>query len=250
MTHMETNISRFKGSGVEVVVGVENVASIPQGTWSLPRALISHHSLSLREACDRDRNGNAHEFRVTLPEDDQVIFELFVEWMYYSYYTLTSSHLRSHNPTVNADAQAWVLGDRLRSTEFKNYAMVRLHAQYIKDKPPRAITTADVRYVAAYSQEESALRMLYHDLLAVHFTNVTRIHGSVDEWDELLLTHATERKIILKSLRGVLHTFSAIGSLQKYLVSADDAGLMEDGKTVHAKRDADGSPVKQELVDN
>jgi len=179
-----------------------------------------------------------------------VIFELFVEWLYYGFYTLTTPLLQSNNPTVNPDAQAWILRDQLRSTEFMNHAMVRLHAQYAKDEPPRAITIADIRYASARSHEKFALRILYQDLLALHFTDATRIRGSVDEWDELLSTHATERKIILQSLRSTVLSPFGIGNSQKYLVSADDAGLMEDGKPVPAKRDAEGLLVKQEAVDN
>jgi hypothetical protein len=166
-----------------------------------------------------------------------MIFEFFVEWMHYGYYTLASPLLLTNHPAVSLDAQAWVLGDRLRSTELRLTPWAICTHSIPETIHLGLSRTADIRYACAQSAADSKLCQLYNHILAVHFTDKTRVQGSVDEWDDLFLTHVIARKEVLRGFRTSVHTWSTIGKIEEYLErkqdrSADEARLVADIKTI------------------
>jgi hypothetical protein len=167
--------------------------------------------LALKEACDR-YDYNLHDLRITLPEDDPSIFELFVEWMYDGTYTLDLSSPLTKNSEVSRDVQAWVLGDRLQSTGFKNYSMDRLYAQFATTFAQTPITTADVHYTFTQSSLNSKLRMFLRHFLSIHLLNPTRAKGTSAEWDDVLQEHAKLRRFLLSRLRAGMSGFNSIRS--------------------------------------
>jgi hypothetical protein len=171
-------------------------------TWCLPKGLISHYSPFLKAACSRDFK-EKFENRINLPDDDATVFALFVEWMYYGdYATKPPSFAPTDSVTkINMNAECWVLGDKLLCTEFKNYAMNRLYAEYTAAVFNRAVTTNDLRYACDNSSTHSKLREMYVALVATHFSNPGRVNGTVEDWDSLILEYADLRKLLMQSLK-------------------------------------------------
>jgi hypothetical protein len=120
---------RLTGTGIEIFVGPTDASLGPSKSWSVPKALLSYFSPFLRAACERDFK-EKEEHKIHLPEDEPAIFSLFVEWIYYNNYSLNPELVASNINSANLDAKAWVLGDKLLCTSFKNYAMTRLVAQH------------------------------------------------------------------------------------------------------------------------
>lgn len=199
------DLDRLRGSGIEVVVGSTSpyLAQDESVTWSLPQSLISHYSPFLKAACSHDFK-ERQEKRIELPEDNHKIFGLFVEWMYYGNYSveLPISWRGSEEEDVNVEAQCWVLGDKLLCNEFKNFAMSRLYAQYMSMFASRMITTHDVRYVCENSAADSKLRQFYLALVVQNFADPTRLNGTTEEWNELLMNHPDTTLLLLQKFRG------------------------------------------------
>jgi hypothetical protein len=162
--------------------------------WSLPKALISHYSHTLKDRCNQ-------ETRISLPKEDPAIIQLFVEWLYDGSYSVNVPLLTTENSEINIDAQGWVLGDRLRSTAFKNYAMSRLYAQYTPNFAPKSITTSDIDYAFTHSQSGSNLRAFFEDLLATHFLNQNRAVGLSKQWYDLLQEHVQLGLFVFEIIR-------------------------------------------------
>jgi hypothetical protein len=92
-----------------------------------------------------------------------MVFGLFVEWTYYGEYTVLQSTALSSNAHKDVDPNvgAWILGDKLLSTDFKNYAMQRLYALYTSNFTCRAVTTNDVQHVCENTAMDSRLRKFF-----------------------------------------------------------------------------------------
>lgn len=69
-------------------------------TWTLPKALLCHHSVFFR-------NNNAKS-TIMLRKYDPDIFRLFVEWMYHGSFTVEDVAARS--PDIYISVEAWLLG--------------------------------------------------------------------------------------------------------------------------------------------
>jgi len=206
-TRTAVNVSSLCGPGIELHVGTATSVQDSTGdsawnTWSLPKRLISHYSPFLEAACLRDFK-ELRENRIQLPDDDPVVFALFVEWMYYGEYTIAPFQLPVHvrSDSISIHAKCWVLGDKLLCTEFKDHAMSRLYAQHNANIFTRAISTLDVQYACDNSAEDSKLRKLYVDFVATNFEKEDRVQGTVDEWDQLLSSYADMRRLLLHSFR-------------------------------------------------
>jgi hypothetical protein len=169
-------------------------------TWTLPRALISHYTSTLAETCDREGT-DPHEFEISLLQDDPVIFELFVQWLYHGIYILSFPLPATNIPGVSRDAQAWVLGHNLKSVGFKNYVMTRLYAQYGTTLRPKPVTTDDVDYVFKHSAPDSKLYKFFQDFLVVNFSTANCTKGTTVLWDSVLHAHPTPRLAMLKGMR-------------------------------------------------
>ncbi|KAF5983231.1 sdr family [Fusarium coicis] len=137
-------IQLLQGSGVEIQVGTTTPVSNCDETksfktWCLPINLVSHYSPYLKEIFSSFKQSDKQIRLCGFPPE---VFGLFVEWMYYGSY---------ESPSVisisNADAKCWVLGDKLRSIEFKNCAMRRLHEQHTRPTFGRPMTCDDVHHV-------------------------------------------------------------------------------------------------------
>jgi hypothetical protein len=253
-----TDTYRFRGLAVEVVVG-SDPGPLSPGTssqiWWVSKALISHYSVTLRNACNRERD-NTNPPRITLPETEPRIFELFYDWMLYGTYNardqtrLTVGTLT----TVNPDSQAWVLGEQLRSTEFKNYAMSRLYDQYAPKLASKPITPADVRYAFTHSAPKSKLRHLFLDSFAMHFKNFSRVLGGFKEWDVVMQDYEELRESCFTRSRISIDGFSTVLNKKTYMEADDPSPDNEAPVTVvepvvGVKRNADGDVVKQEPKD-
>jgi hypothetical protein len=191
-------------------------------TWSLPKSLISHYSPFLKAACLRDFK-ERRENQIQLPDDDPVVFALFVEWMYYGEYAIApfSLPLRVGNDNVSVHAKCWVLGDKLLCTEFKNHVMSRLYAQHNAKIFSRAISTLDVQYACDNSAEDSKLRKWYVDFVATNFGKQDRVLGTVDEWDQVILSFADLRQLLLHSVCSEAAKRSFVKSEDCYLEDDD-----------------------------
>jgi hypothetical protein len=196
-----------------VVVGSSSAIQ----TWSLPKALLSHYSGFLKAACTRafkERQDN----RIFMPEDDPVVFGHFVEWMckhaseppklidansnsvYGSFAMLLVFETERHHPY----AAAWILGDKLMATDFKNYCMARLHATFVRrSNDSKSLLPSDIHYVCANTvpASTSALRRLYLNVLAINFADSDVVKGAPEEWDEVLSDHADARTFLLGAFR-------------------------------------------------
>jgi hypothetical protein len=168
----------------------------------LPTALISHHSAFLKAACSRDFK-EKEENRITLPNDKAAVFGLFIEWMYYGDYNTSQSTplLSDANKSVDLNIGCWILGDKLLSSAFKNYAMYRLYKLYTSDITWKPVTTHDVQYVCENTAVESKLRHFFLAFVVESFAHPTRLKGTTEEWDELLLDHSDARSFLLRSFR-------------------------------------------------
>lgn len=203
----DTNLCRLRGEVIEVHVGeIPCPCKDPCGcsdSWFLPKALISRYSSFLEAACTRDFKERS-ENRIELPDDDLEAFALFVEWMYYGTYHIATRVLSDEDDTydeANTHARCWILGDKLLSSEFKNYAMSQLYAQCTAKSAFEVVTTHDVQYTCDNSAEESRLRQFYFAYVVEHFATPMRLRGNTAEWDELLLHHADLRAALLQSFR-------------------------------------------------
>jgi hypothetical protein len=223
LTRDKTESNRLHGPGIEVHVSTTTLPHdltrpVTCSFWTLPRALISHHSPFLEAACSRDFK-ERRENRIELPEDDPTVFGLFVEWMYYGDYAIAplSSFPAGSTKSTNVNAKCWVLGDKLLCTDFKNHAMSRLYAQHTAVAFNRAVTTSDVQYACNNSANPSKLRELYVALVAMHFDSPDRTGGTAEEWDSLVVEHSDLRSSLLQSFRSNAKDRTFLKSKEHYL---------------------------------
>lgn len=211
-----TNLDRLHGGGVEVLVGIssnEDAKSSASNTWSLPINLISHHSMFFKAACSWNFQ-ESRKKQVELPEDDPAVFGLFVEWMYYGSYDVSSLRAQS-----SIDAQCWVLGDKLLCSEFKNYAMSRLYALHTASFFARPVTCDDVQYVCDNSGPSSKLRQFYTDFVLEYFGAPSKLCGTIEDWDTVLQNCSDIRVLLLRNFRHGLSMQLHLEEVEDYLES-------------------------------
>lgn len=211
--------TRLKGPSIEIIIGCKADTAGPQDTWCLPKSLISHYSPFLKAACTRDFK-EKEENRIVLADENSNIFSMFVEWMYYGGYTTSGLDF-----TTNPDAQAWVLGDKLMSTPFKNYAMGRLYDAHKIDKLFSTSVTADaVTFVCDNTVEGAKLRQFYIDFVVTHFSNPSKVLGNIEEWDSVMVDFDDVRTALFKALRSN-NQLSRVGTKNSYLEGTGPAIL-------------------------
>lgn len=233
---------RLMGPGIEVIVGPADACYGPSKTWSLPQALISYFSPFLKAACVRDfkeREAN----RIRLPEDEPEVFSLFVEWMYYDRYSLDPLLVASETFSANADTKAWVLGDKLLNSKFKNYSMTRLVSQHTQGPTFQPVRTIEIDYACSNSLAGSKLRRLFFDLLAKHLGNAKRVQGTVKDWDEVLQNHSNARLFLLRRFNKASSEGELPKKLADYLNLDRNARMTGEKAITPAKRNAQGAPV-------
>ncbi|KAI9808907.1 MAG: hypothetical protein M1827_007132 [Pycnora praestabilis] len=142
-------LSRSRASPIiQVLIGPT------QTTYALPQTLLCQHSPFFLAAL-------AHPFAeslsrtVTLPDDSPEIFELFVTYLYTSTFT-------NPEPKNIWTEKAWVLGDKLGCTGFKDEAMRRLWEEY---EDEANVAPPAVRYAYENTYEGSALRRFFADVV-------------------------------------------------------------------------------------
>ncbi|KAF5651373.1 sdr family [Fusarium tjaetaba] len=208
-------IQLLQGSGVEIQVGTTTPFSNCDETksfktWCLPINLVSHYSPYLKETYSLSLQQS--DKRIRLHGYPPEVFGLFVEWMYYGSY---------ESPSVvsiyNADAKCWVLGDKLRSIEFQNCAMRRLHEHHTRPTFGRPMTSDDVRYVFSNTSPGSQLRSFYMHFVVEHFGSPDKLLGTSSDWDTLLQSQPEIRILLLKKFRESIFLKSHVESIDKYL---------------------------------
>jgi hypothetical protein len=193
---------RLKGPGVEIKVGRDDTALNDvdnPDTYSLPKALLSQYSPYLTAACEKTSSENTCNI-IKLKFDNPSIFSLFNLWMYYGRYTASEPLFSGEQNVPTRDVQAWVLGDKLQSVGFKNYAMTRIYQQYETSIVRRAIPTTHFDYVCASTKPGSKLRQFFLDVVGANLSNKSRVVGTSEEWDEVFQKYADARTFILKSV--------------------------------------------------
>ncbi|KAF5589015.1 sdr family [Fusarium subglutinans] len=205
----------LQGNGVEIQVGTKPPSSNGDEadsfkTWCLPINLVSHYSPYLKETCSLILQESNKRIRLHNHPPD--VFGLFVEWMYYGSYESSSSV-----SIENADAKGWVLSDKLRSVEFKNYAMRRLYEQHTRPIFGRPMTCDDVQYVWSNTSPGSKLRNFSMHFIVEHFGSPAKLLGSSTDWDTLLQTQAEIRILLLDKFRKSISSPIRVESIDEYL---------------------------------
>jgi hypothetical protein len=167
-------------------------------SWTLPKALLSHYSGYFT----RLRNfKEGEEGAVVLQDFDMVVFRSFVEFIYYGRYSCRDD-LKDPNK-IRDSAKAWVFGDYLDATEFKNFAIRDLHDNYFPPghaDPKIGIGANAIDYCCKNTTAGSPLYNLYlkfairwyHRGDLVHYTAENR-----SEWDALWDEHTAFRNSLL-----------------------------------------------------
>ena len=99
------------------------------GGWSsifLPKALPCHHSVYCREACSKLEPGM--ENKIVLPNCEPNTFKFFLQWMYEP--ILPEHYDFEVQDDVWDGLRAWVLGDRLQASGFKDSVMERIYNEH------------------------------------------------------------------------------------------------------------------------
>jgi hypothetical protein len=233
---------RLTGAGIEIFVGPTDASLGPSKSWSVPKALLPYFSPFLRAACERDFK-ERQENKIYLPKDEPAIFSLFVEWMYYNNYSLNPELVASNINSANFDAKAWVLGDKLLCTSFKNYAMTRLVTQHIRlaVQPAQSpayepVRTVEIDYACSNSPPGSKLRHFFFNIVSTHFANPEHVQGTVHEWDQVLQQHDDARIFVLKRFKKASNERGVPKKLADYLDSNDDVRTVNK-KLSHPQRE-------------
>ena len=103
-----------------MTVGSQDAAK----TWHLPKALLVRQSPFFAAAL----NGSFAEAKlnsVTMPDDDPIVFRLWVQWLYVGGIAYRVLHVEDIN---NVLMKAWILGDKLDCHVFQDIVMMELLA--------------------------------------------------------------------------------------------------------------------------
>ncbi|KAF2500044.1 hypothetical protein BU16DRAFT_522892 [Lophium mytilinum] len=162
---------------IEVVVGTEPNTR----TWFLYESLLCSYSDFFRAALQGGFK-EAKEKRVALPEEDPEVFELFVQWLFTGGYIFDDEIVTrdaiddmirdgepyAHASVLRKSAQAWVFGEKIRSSvDFKNYAMNYLYQMLLPKKVPLIfpIDPAQILLAFQHTADGSCLRRFFMDYL-------------------------------------------------------------------------------------
>jgi hypothetical protein len=213
--------SRLKGPGAEIKVGRDDAALDDINNleiYSLPQALLSHYSPYLTAACLKVSSGNTCS-TIKLKIENPSIFSLFNLWMYYGRYTAPLPSFSDGQSCPTIDVQAWVLGDKLQSVDFKNYVMTRLHGQYVTSVFNRTIPTTHFDYVCASTKPGSNLRQFFLDVVGANFSNKSRVIGTSEEWDLVFQKYADARIFVLRGFMMAPPDCTSVKPLSAYMES-------------------------------
>lgn len=109
---------------MDVTVGLNGKAR----TWRLHKDLLSRFSTYFGAAFKAGTE-EAHDGKFSLPEQDPIVFTLFVQWLYSPSKDILvggpEAELSSADPWVNSAHKAYELGQFLQSPSFSRFALVR-----------------------------------------------------------------------------------------------------------------------------
>ncbi|PGH18146.1 hypothetical protein AJ80_04533 [Polytolypa hystricis UAMH7299] len=151
---------------IEVVVGGD-----PANTWRLHENLLCAAS-SYFKAAVSSRFSEGLNKKVSLPMDDNVIFMLFVEWLYTRNFRVNNMRTLFH---------AYVLGDRLGAPGFTSRVLDNIYdgIQWYEVKPDEVI------WVIENTMAASALQRLLIDTVAFKVLTGSLATFSSAEWEAL-----------------------------------------------------------------
>lgn len=129
----------------------------------------------------------AQERKVTLKEDDSLIFGLFVQWLYTGTFACNSLDTLIH---------AYILGDKLRVRDFGQSAFIKIHALNSQECQ---FTPKQAALMSEKLRPSSALRMFTMDMIAFALLKGT-LKPTEDDWI-LLVPVSVE---ILCSVQGIV----------------------------------------------
>jgi len=152
-------------TSVEVIVSEKRVH------WTLQKELLCHISPFFKAACEGKFHEAVHN-QIVLPEEDVDSFELFVQWLY------TGHFVKSQDTWTE---RAWVLGDKLGISAFKDQAMTQLLDEYASS-PFFPFNKNVVEYVYTHTTAASKLRILTVDAVVYGFKTM---QTSANEYSEL-----------------------------------------------------------------
>ncbi|OAL49627.1 hypothetical protein IQ07DRAFT_62032 [Pyrenochaeta sp. DS3sAY3a] len=182
---------------------------------------MAQHSAVLYDACKR--SSKEHNYRgIHMPNDDPLIFGLFVDWMHEGSYDFPASDSKTSNnggPLINADIKAWMLGDKLRCTAFKNFAMARLHAECSRWAAIKslALTPTEIRFVCERTGEDSKLRACVLDFVGGFVQDPAKLAGDEAEWTALFQSYAPVRSVAAAHLLGKPGPKRSVKDVEEYI---------------------------------
>lgn len=97
---------------IEITVGQQD----EKVSWILPKSLLTHHSKFFNAALNRTF-AESNSRSMTMPEDNPEAFRLFVQCLYVG-------DIKTGD--VQAWIEAWILGDKIGITAFRDRAMMKL----------------------------------------------------------------------------------------------------------------------------
>lgn len=132
------------------------------------------------------------ENRVTLPEEDNNIFTLFVQWIYTQAFASNS---------ITALLRAYVLGDKLGAFRFRQEALNKI---YNFNHSSCHFTVAHALWVSENTSPTSLLRTLMMDTITLAILSKT-LEPTAEEWEQM----APISSEILRSMSSVANTSSS-----------------------------------------
>jgi hypothetical protein len=165
----------LKGPGMEVIV----CSGKATAKWSIPKALLSHHSEFFRAACNGPFKEGL-ENKITLQHCRPHVFEGFVHWLYFG----KSPTSFESQDAIYPSFCFWVLGDRLLVPEFKNSAMRDLFSAYSSSCEYFLMTIREIKYCWKRTTAKSTLRRFILDLVSSEWEGFYGIFGK-SAWMEL-----------------------------------------------------------------
>ncbi|WEW59988.1 hypothetical protein PRK78_005470 [Emydomyces testavorans] len=146
---------------VDVIIG-DDVAN----SWHLHEALLCETSAFFKAAF-QSAFQEAKERKVRLPEEENHIFALFVQWLYSGNYATQDMDILIHT---------YILGDRLQATHFATLALSKIFeaARWSTFTPKQAA------YIGKNTVESCALRRLVVDTVA--YALLSGVQYSPESW--------------------------------------------------------------------
>lgn len=108
------------------------------------------------------------ERTMTLPEDDEAVFDLFVEWLYYGSYQLPSLPAGIFGKASELSmqpVQLFVLADKYDVPQLKNLILLKIFLAF-KESKCGTITKETFAYAFQHTPQKSSIRKLFADWLA------------------------------------------------------------------------------------